>query len=135
MSYTPDLFGQPDLSRTAARTRALADARARGELGMHRAAAKADRVNSEWCTLALEALRKFAAGTPGFFTIEQARSVIEADPSFPKPTDGRAWGFPVVSAIKAGYVVKTRHTAPAASSNGSPKPLFTRGPAAMEAGT
>ena len=114
----------PAITRATARANAMQAARQRAECGI----AAAARVNSAWCVTALEALRKFAAGQVGMWTIEMARSVIEQD--LDKPSDGRAWGFVTQAAVRAGYIVKTDKTAPAASSNGSGKPLFKRGPSA-----
>lgn len=125
-----ELFDRPTTGRAAARQRAMEDARARAELGMHRAATKAEHGNAGWCGMALHKLRELAKAMPtgALWTIEAAREVIEAEPALPRATDGRAWGAVVVQAIRHGYIVKTKSTAPAASSNGAPKPLFSRGP-------
>lgn len=116
----------PELTRAQARRNALQAAKDRAQLGMDRAARRACAFNAGWCAEALEALRKFAAGQVGLWTVEMARSVIEQD--LPKPTDGRAWGRVTQDAIRHGYIVKTDKTAASASSNGAPKPLFKRGP-------
>jgi len=125
---TADLFGNQPITRAAARQRAAADACARADMGMQRSEARNEAVNAGWCGMALHALRQFARGQIGMWTIEQARSALEGTAELPRPTDGRAWGAVVVRAIEHGYIVKTKQTAPAASSNGAPKPLFTRGP-------
>ncbi len=125
----PDLFHRPqDLTRAQARQAAMAAAKARADAGMERAARKAARLNATWCADAVEALRRFAAGQVGLWTIEMARGVIEQH--LPTPSDGRAWGRVAQAAVRQGIIVKTDKTAPSASSNGAPKPLFRRGPAA-----
>lgn len=95
---------------------------------MNRAADKAEHVNAGWCGMALHELRKFAAGQVGMWTVEEARSVIE--PNLPACTDARAWGRVVQDASRRGYIEKTGKLGPAASSNGSGKPLWKRGQAA-----
>ena len=125
---TADLFDYRPVTRAGERKRAMADAKARADIGMQRASARNEAANAGWCGMALHALRQFARCQIGLWTIEQARSVLEGTAELPRPTDGRAWGAVVVRAIEHGYIVKTKQTAPAASSNGAPKPLFTRGP-------
>lgn len=119
------LPGSAAMTRSHARRIALQAASARAEQGMDRAARKAEHINAGWCGVALEALRHFAAQQAGFWTIEMARSVLEA--KLEPPSDGRAWGRVTRDAIRAGHIVKTDKTAPAASSNGAPKPMFKRG--------
>lgn len=122
------LFDPVDLSRKAARSAALAAARARADTGMQRAA---DKAGSGWCEAACEALRKLAASTyPGMFTIENARLVLARE--LPAPTDGRAWGRVTVMSVSRGYIqrAKGNKTQRAARSNGSEKPLWTKGPKA-----
>lgn len=116
----------PMLTRWQARQVAMQAAQARAEQGIDRAARRANALNAGWCEQATEALRRFAAHQAGFWTIEMARAVIEAD--LPKPTDGRAWGRVTQDALRLGYIVKTDKTAPAASSNAAAKPMFKRGP-------
>jgi len=41
-----------------------------------------------------------------------------------EPTDGRWWGWVCRSLVKAGVIIKTVGTAPAASSNGAAKPVY-----------
>lgn len=124
-----DLFAKPVLSRRVERIRALNDARDRAEVGMDRAARRAERLHADWCREATEALRKFAAGQKGsLFLIEMARVVIARE--LDTPSDARAWGRVVQQAARAGYIVKTNLMAPAASSNASGKPLWKKGPKA-----
>lgn len=123
--HTADLFDPEPITRAAARQRAHQDAKARAELGMARAADKADRANTGWCGMALHALRAFAKAQAGFFTIEIARSVLEEQ--IPKPPEARAWGQVVKQASRLGYIERTGQSAPACSSNGSHKPLWKKG--------
>lgn len=120
-----DLFGLPAISRPVERIRAMNEAKARAEVGMDRAARKANRLHAGWCQEAVEALRKFAAGQHGMFLIETARVILARD--LVAPADCRVWGKVTQMAIRAGYIEKTKLTAPAASSNAAPKPLFRRG--------
>jgi hypothetical protein len=46
----------------------------------------------------------------------------------PKPTDGRAWGVVTRMAVAADYIERVKGVMfPAASSNGSEKPVYRRG--------
>lgn len=124
-----ELIPRPEApTRAQARRAALLAAKARAEQGMDRAARKASRLNAGWCSEALERVRRFAAGQAGLWTIEMVRAVIEED--LEQPSDGRAWGRVTQDALRLGFIVKTDKTAPSASSNGAPKPLFKRGPKA-----
>jgi len=87
-------------------------------------AAKADKKNAGWVAAALAKLETFAQESTGKFTIEQARAAIEAE--LPKPHDLRAWGQVTRQARGTGLIVQDGY-APAASSNGSPKPLYRAG--------
>lgn len=129
-----DLIERRVIGRAAARKAAMEAAKARADLGIDRVASKADRICAGWCGMALHKLRDFASQMPSgaYWTIEAARELIE--PELPKVHDGRAWGAVVVMAIKRGYIVKTTKTAPAASSNNAPKPMFSRGPNAVVIG-
>jgi hypothetical protein len=108
-------------------------ARARGDLGIERAARKAERTTPEWVAKAADLLRIAAvieqARGPLFaeFTVEQLRLMV--DKALPKPTDERAWGAATRAARAAGFIEpidgKFR---PAASSNGSPKQVYRKGP-------
>jgi len=65
------------------------------------------------------------------FTIEMVRSVVgsEIDP----PTDLRAWGHVTRRAVAEKLIERVPKTfSPAASSNGSPKPMYRRGKAFTE---
>ncbi len=115
----------PVITRAKARAQAMAAAKERAELGMDRAARRAENLHAEWCKQALEALRRFAAGQHGMFLIETAREVIGS--ALPAPTDARAWGRVVQDAARLEFIEKTKLTAPAVSSNATAKPLWRKG--------
>lgn len=117
-----------DTSRRAARRNALEDAKARADDAITRVAEKAERERPGWCEDAAEALRSFAKAQGGVFTIEHARLAIVSARLIDKPHDGRAWGKATRMAMAAGYVERVKgQFFPAASSNGSPKPVYRRG--------
>jgi hypothetical protein len=102
-------------------------ARTRGDLGTERAAARAERTEPGWVDRAVEAVRDFAKGPGPFaFTIEEARARFKA----PEGTDLRAWGQVTRRAVALGIIEWSGDFAPAVSSNGSPKRLYRKGPAA-----
>lgn len=124
-----ELLDKPDLSRAAARRRAMDDARARADEGMGRATDRADRADPDWTVRALVAVRQFAASQAKgvMFTVEQMRLALELG-GLAKPADGRAWGTVTRSAVDAGYIERIRGMSfPAASSNGAEKPVYRRG--------
>lgn len=101
-------------------------ARARAEFGIERSATSAENATPGWCEKACEELRRFAAGQGGMWTIELARLAIES--KLPSPSDLRAWGRVVRMAAARGFIERVPGWAfPAASSNGSPKPVWKRG--------
>jgi hypothetical protein len=121
-----DLIPRPEASRRAERQRAMAEATARADLGISRAADKADRTIPGWCALACDAVRRFAAHQHGWFTMEQIRLVME--PELPAPPDARSWGQVTRMAKARGYIEVVKGQAfPAASSNGSAKPVYRKG--------
>lgn len=94
-------------------------------LGMARAQRRTEReCGEDWTERAAQHLREFArriaVGQP--FLIEDARAA--APRSLGEPSNGKAWGPAVQRARKAGYI-KGAGFAPARSSNGSPKCLWT----------
>lgn len=100
-----------------------------GQFTAQACTAKADRTAPGWSERALEALARFARNQHTVFTIEMARSVIAAE--IDPPHDLRAWGAITSKAAAAGFIERVRgSTAPAVSSNGSPKPLYRKGPKA-----
>lgn len=112
----------------------MAIAKASANVGIQRAAERAERTEPGWVDRAAEAVRDYAlnslAGINGEFTIDEARPWIAANTRLADPPDGRAWGAATRRALKLGYIVATDGYAPAASSNGSPKRLYRRGPGA-----
>lgn len=105
------------------------DASMRADLGIARAADKAESVEPGWCERACEAVRRFAAsGVHPEFTMEMARGWIARD--LVEPTDCRAWGRVTRMARDRGYIAETGRYWPAASSNGAPKPVYRKGSAA-----
>lgn len=117
-----------DTNRRAARRSALEDAKARADDAITRVADKAERERPGWCEDATQALRTFAKRQGGVFTIEHARLAILAAKLIDKPHDGRAWGKATRMAVTAGYIERVKgQSFPAASSNGSPKPVYRKG--------
>lgn len=111
----------------------LALALARADQGIERAASHAERVLPGWCDRAAEAVRQALLRTrlDDTFTIEQLRGAIATADllPLPDPPDARAWGHVTRRAVKLGYVERLPGQYRAAvSSNGSPKPLYRRGP-------
>jgi len=97
-------------------------ARLRADVGIERAAGKAEReLGFEWVTLAAEFLSWFATsvakGQP--FKIEDARAAA-AGRGIGTPANGRAWGAAVRRAVAGGFIVRDV-PAPAHSSNGALK--------------
>jgi hypothetical protein len=119
----------PVLTRAAARRVAMEAAHARAELGADRAAHSANSVCPGWLDLVLDRVRAFAATNPGIFSIEMMRGVIGTE--VPQPPDLRAWGRVTQDAIRLGYIERVpKVVIPAASSNGSVKPAWRKGPKA-----
>lgn len=104
----------------------MARARRRADTGIARSAERAERCAPFWPGLAVEALRHYALTTDKPFTIEAARAYFAA--TLNPPPDERAWGAVTRIARQRGVIEHTGDYAPAASSNGSPKPLYRRGP-------
>ena len=98
----------------------------RGKRGMQRAADHADDTAPGWTDRAYAALESYVDGrlVTETFTIEQAREV--AGLLVDEPPDGRAWGAVTQRAIRAGLIEWTGDFARAASSNGSPKPVYRK---------
>ena len=114
-----DLIPKPAIERASARR----------DAGMEPVRDSAEREVPNWTALALDAVRRFAAHQGGYFTMEQCRAVVQAE--LPHQPRLRAWGGVTQSAIRAGFIEPVRgQYAPAASSNGSPKPMYRKGPRA-----
>lgn len=104
----------------------LPQARAKADAGIQRAADATERRVEGWCELACEALRTFARGQSGMWTIEIARMSIDA--KLPKCHDLRSWGKVSRMAIDRGFIERVPGQFFAAmSSHGSPKPCWRRG--------
>lgn len=116
-------------------TETMTVARARGDVGVERAATSAERLAPGWVDRAADVLRIGACmldaqGTLfAEFTVERIRSMTGN--AVPKPPDERAWGAATRVATSRGYIerIPGRFSA-AASSNGSPKPMYRKGPKA-----
>jgi hypothetical protein len=106
----PDLFDPERLARENAKLRA--------EVGMTRAATKAERVSDGWNERALEAVRQFALEHETFL----AEDVRKLCPT-PAGADGRAWGAVIQAAKRNGWI-RAGGAASALSSNGSLKVLW-----------
>lgn len=121
-----DLLGHEALTRRAARAAALQAAKERAALGMDRAARRAERMCKDYIEQAISALKRFAAANPGTFSIEQARTVLEAE--LPPVLEKRCWGRITTDAMRLGYIERVPKVfIPAASSNGTGKPAWRAG--------
>lgn len=94
------------------------------DAGIARAAAHANRVESEWTGQALGMLTAYAHQADGPFLIEQARAWAE-EKGLPPPPDKRSWGAVARQAAAKNRIRKAGY-APAASSNCSPKVQWQR---------
>ena len=100
----------------------LAEAVSAGERGMQRAADHAEREAPGWGELAFDFLERFAAETDGPFLAEE---VVEAAAGIVPPApDARAWGS-VFQKASRRKVIRRVGYAPAATSHGSAKPLWS----------
>lgn len=86
--------------------------------------AKANAISPDWSERALSALRMWASGPVTDFTMDEARAGIAKAGTLDAPHDLRAWGPVTRLAVQLGIIKDTGLTAPAASSNGSRKPLY-----------
>lgn len=105
----------------------LEHARQQGELGMYRAAVRAENEHRDWIERALAALLKYIQTLPhtAEFIIEDVRLAIEGQ--VPIPSNLRSWGPVTKAAIKRFYIIDTGRMSPAKSSHASKKPLYRRG--------
>lgn len=105
----------------------LPAARAKADVAIQRVADATERSEPGWCETACERLREFARAQSGVFTVELARMAFAKD--LPAPGDLRAWGQVTRMATSRGYIDRVHgEFFSAASSNGSPKPVYRRGP-------
>lgn len=125
-----ELIAKPaGLTRAEARRNAMLAAEKRAQLGQDRAAAAVEFDMPGWIETAVEALRQFAKGQSGVWSIEQARAVIA--PTLPAPAELRVWGKVTVEAKARGFIESVPRTYIAtAASNGSAKPAWRSGVAA-----
>ena len=97
-------------------------ARARRDAGMASSLDHAESDTPGWGDHAFALLRQFACLQHKPWTCEQFRAWAY-DRSLPKPAEERAFGPVTQRAIRAGLIHRVGY-APAASSNGSPKPQY-----------
>lgn len=94
------------------------------DVGIERAVAHADAVESQWSGMALGMLVAFVNEAAGPFLIEEARAWAEAH-ELPPPPDARSWGAVTRRAAAKRLIRKVGFRA-AASSNCSPKVLWEK---------
>ena len=101
----------------------------RAEAGVKRSASRAARLEPGWIEKTIEEVRAIvdACDESARFTIEEVRA--QCTP-MPAGSDARGWGQVTRRAAALGIIVRTGLYAPAASSNGSPKPIYRKGPSA-----
>jgi hypothetical protein len=100
----------------------LAEAAARRDTGIQRAADHAEREAPGWGEIAFAFLERFAAESAYPFLAEQ---VVEAAQGVVPPApDGRAWGG-IFQKASRRKVIRRVGYAPARTSNASCKPLWT----------
>ena len=109
----PSLFDPERLARIEREA-----AQHRADVGMERAASRAERVSDGWNERALEAVRLHAITHPSFL-VEEVRKVCPE----PLHADGRAWGAVIQTAKRSGWIRNGGFSA-AVSSNLSPKVLW-----------
>lgn len=97
-------------------------ARHRAQRGMHSAQSHAEREVPGWASGAYRLLTRFLVERNSDFTIESFRWWAATN-GLPDPPDARAFGGVTQRAIREGFIERVGY-APAASSNGSPKPLY-----------
>lgn len=110
------------------RSKHMRHARTAADRGIGRSADTAEREIPGWIAKAVAAVGVFARGQHGMFTMETCRWVIQQN--LEQPNELRSWGQVTQQARKAGFIVKTNQSSPAYSSNGSPKPMWKKGPSA-----
>lgn len=98
---------------------------AAGIAGMTSAAEHAEADSPGWGERALSAAVRAMSMQSGNFTMEHIRYVAHFYIGLGMPPDLRAWGAVTQKLIRAGVIERVGY-APAASSHGSPKPLYRR---------
>lgn len=101
----------------------------RAEDGVKRSASKASRLEPGWIEKTIEEVRAIvqARDESALFTIEEVRAQCAP---MPAGSDARGWGQVTRRVTALGIIVRTGFFAPTASSNGSPKPIYRKGPSA-----
>lgn len=99
-------------------------AKARRDSGMSSSLTHADDVEAGWSDHAYGLLVRYAGEQSHPFTIEGFRWWA-ASHGLADPPDSRAFGGVTQRAIRRSVIVRVGY-APAASSNGSPKPIYAR---------
>lgn len=103
------------------------DWQARRDQGISSSAQHAEQDVPGWGERALEYVRLYAEvhvdASGSSWTMENCR-VWATHVGLPEAPEARAWGAVTQKAIRQGIIRKTGQYAPAASSNGSPKPLY-----------
>ncbi len=110
------------------RAKRMRNAHAAADLGIGRSADSAEREIPGWIAKAVEAVGQFARGQHGMFTMETCRWVLQQ--TLEQPRELRSWGQVTKQAKAAGFIEATNQVSPTHSSNGSPKPMWRRGPKA-----
>lgn len=104
----------------------MSQAASRADTGIAQAAGKVDRLDAGWIDAATNQVRAFACRAGKAFTIESARASCTPPP---EGADQRVWGAVTRRAVKSGFIERIPGKfAAAASSNGSPKPMYQPGP-------
>jgi len=98
--------------------------RDRGHLMAELAANKADRINIEWTSNAINYLVSFLKTINKPFLVEDVRN-YSITYGLEPPPDGRAWGH-VIKLAQKNNLVETCGFRAANSSNGSPKVLWKK---------
>lgn len=96
----------------------------RRDAGMAASLDHAERTLDGWADYAYGLLLWFSDGHSDPWTVEAFRAWAAAQ-GLPPPPDLRAFGGVTQRALRRGVITKVGY-APAASSNGSPKPLYLR---------
>jgi hypothetical protein len=111
----------------------IAAAQARADVGIERAAVRADKASPDWTIKAADMLRVAACilHSKGIqtFTVEQLRELVSD--ALPPPPDLRAWGGATRRATGMGFIKRIPGMfAAATSSNMAPKPVYAKGASA-----
>jgi hypothetical protein len=103
---------------------AIERARARGAIGIERVTRKAHKLDPDWCSSAIDWLRRYLLSVDGEFLTEEF-SDWAVKRGCHAPHDGRAWGGIMRKAVILQIVVRVGYR-PSPKSNMSPKCLWRR---------